>query len=83
MDTLAGSAFASTADKVWIPTGPGTYDRFWYKTGASAGWRTTTATNTDTGAVSLDVPLPPSIFIQRRSGGKVVTMDVPAAYSSL
>lgn len=80
---IAGSGNASTADIVWVPNGANTYTKYWYKTTKPAGWCTTTGSN-NTGAVSADVPLPPSIFIQRRSSApKVVTMDVPAAYSML
>lgn len=81
---IAGSALASTADIVWVPNGSGSFVRYWYKSTSPAGWRTTSTGSDNTGAVSVDVPLPPSILIQRRSATpKVVTMDVPAAYSSL
>ncbi len=81
---IAGSALASTADIVWVPNGSGSFVRYWYKSTSPAGWRTTSTGSDNTGAVSVDVPLPPSIIIQRRSATpKVVTMDVPAAYSSL
>ena len=81
---IAGSAVASTADIVWVPNGSGSFNRYWYKTTSPAGWRTTSTGSDNTGAVSVDVPLPSSIIIQRRSATpKVVTMDVPAAYSSL
>jgi hypothetical protein len=81
---IAGSLFATSADIVMVPNGSGSFTRYWYRTGASAGWRLTTNGSTDAGAVSADVSLPPSIVIQRRSATpKVVTMDVPAAYTSL
>ncbi len=81
---IAGSAVASTADIVWVPNGSGSFNRYWYKTTNPAGWCGTTTGSNNTGAVSVDVSLPPSIIIQRRSTTpKVITMDVPAAYSSL
>lgn len=81
---IAGSATASTADIVWVPNGANSYVKYWYKSTSPAGWCTTTTGTNNSGAVSTDVSLPPSIFIQRRSATpKVVTMDVPAAYSSL
>lgn len=54
---LAGSVLAATADKVWVPSGPGTYIKYWYKITAPAGWRTTTTGANDTGAVTSDIPL--------------------------
>jgi hypothetical protein len=81
---IAGSALATTADILWVPSGTGSYTRYWYKTTAPAGWRTTTTGSNDTGAVTTDVNLPPSILIQRKSAtAKVVTLDVPASYSDL
>lgn len=81
---IAGSAVASTADIVWVPNGSGSFNRYWYKNTNPAGWCGTTTGSNNTGAVSVDVSLPPSIIIQRRSTTpKVITMDVPAAYSSL
>jgi|688.fasta_scaffold145639_2 hypothetical protein len=80
---IAGSGNVSTADIVWVPKGANAYIKYWYKTTKPAGWCTTTGSN-NTGAVPADVPLPPSIFIQRRSATpKVVTLDAPAAYSML
>jgi hypothetical protein len=66
-----------------MPKGANAYIKYWYKTTKPAGWCTTTGSN-NTGAASADVPLPPSIFIQRRSATpKVVTLDAPAEYSML
>jgi hypothetical protein len=81
---IAGSGSASTADIVWVPTGANSYIKYWYKSTSPAAWCTTSTGTNNTGAVANDVPLPPSVFIQRRSATpKVVSMDVPAAYSSL
>jgi len=80
---IAGSEKVSTADIVWVPKGVNAYIKYWYKSSSPAGWRITSGTK-DLGAVSADVPLPPSIFIQRRSATPTVaTMNVPATYSSL
>mgnify|MGYP006954589638 CR=1 FL=1 len=54
---LTGALSASSADKVWIPSGAGAYSRYWYKTGNPAGWRSTSDGSNDTGAVTADVPL--------------------------
>ncbi|MGA0854125.1 MAG: hypothetical protein ACO3RK_04840 [Luteolibacter sp.] len=80
---IASSAKVSTSDIVWVPSGANAYTKYWYKSTAPTGWRITSGSK-DLGAVSADVPLPPSIFIQRRSATPtVVTMDVPNTYSSL
>lgn len=81
---IAGSGSASTADIVWVPNGANSYIKYWYKSTSPAGWCTTSTGTNNTGVVAKDVSLPPSVFIQRRSATpKVVSMDVPAAYSSL
>jgi len=80
---IAGSALATTADAVWVPKGNGTYDRYWYKSTAPAGWRKTTTGSNDAGAAT-DVNLPPGVLIQRKSAtAKVVTFNVPSSYSNL
>jgi hypothetical protein len=81
---IAGALSAAGADVVWVPAGGGAYTKYWYKTNAPIGWHTTTTGSNDTGLVAADVNLPPSVFIQRRSAtAKVITWDVPAAYSTL
>jgi hypothetical protein len=82
-DDIAGSSFASTADIVWVPTGAGSYTKYWYKTSNPVGWCITTTGSNNAGAVSLDVDLPPSVFIQRKSTPKSVSLNVPASYSNL
>jgi hypothetical protein len=55
---LAGSGFATTADKVWVPVGAGSYVKYWYKTTTpNVGWHTTTSGSNDTGLVTSEVPL--------------------------
>jgi hypothetical protein len=81
---IAGSVLPGTADIVWVPTGTGTYNRYWWKTNATPPrWHTTSNGTTDTGAAS-DVNLPPSIFIQQRSSTpKNVSTTVPSFFSNL
>lgn len=81
---IAGSIIPGTADKVWVPTGNGSYTKYWYKSFApNIGWHTTSNGSDDTGLVTADVPLPAGLFIQRISGSKVISLDVPASYSDL
>lgn len=80
---ITGSLGATNADIVWVPAGGGAYTKYWYKTNAPIGWHTTTTGTNDTGLVTVDVNLPPSIFIQRKGTAKIVSFDVPANYSSL
>jgi hypothetical protein len=80
---ITGSVVATTADIVWVPTGTGAYNRYWFKTNAPSGWRLTTTGSNDAGA-AVDFNLPPGVFIQRKIGTPtIVTFDVPAFYSNL
>lgn len=81
---IQGSALPTTADIVLVPAGSGVYNRYWYKTNAPIGWRRTTTGTNDAGAVTVDVTLPASVFIQRKSATpKVITLNVPTSYSDL
>lgn len=81
---IAGGLGASNSDIVWVPVGGGAYVKYWYKTNAPIGWHTTTTGLNDTGLVAVDPVLPPAIKIQRKGvSSKVITMDVPVAYSNL
>jgi hypothetical protein len=80
---LAGGLGATNADKVWVPAGGGSYVKYWYKTNAPIGWHTTTTGLNDTGLVTVDVPLPPAVFFERKGAAKVISWDVPASYSTL
>jgi hypothetical protein len=79
---IAGSLGATNADIVWVPAGSG-FTKYWYKTSAPAGWCTTSTGLNNTGAVTVDVPLPAAIQIQRKGAAKVITLDVPTSYSTL
>ncbi len=81
---ITGAVVAGSADKVWVPTGTGTYTKYWYKSIApNIGWHTTTTGSNDTGLVVSDVNLPAGVFIQKVSGSKVISFDVPTSYSGL
>jgi hypothetical protein len=84
---LAGSALATTADKVWVPTAPGTYVKYWYKTTAPAGWCTTTTGANNTGTVTADVPLISidGIIIEKKATAKdlVLTGEVKKTGSNI
>jgi hypothetical protein len=81
---IAGGLGASNSDIVWVPVGGGSYVKYWYKTNAPIGWHTTTTGLNDTGLVAVDPVLPPAIKIQRKGAvSKVITLNVPASYSSL
>jgi hypothetical protein len=79
--TLAGSFNAAAADIVWQPTGPGTFDTYFYNNGASQ-WKTTAAPfGADQGAV----PIGSGILIERKGatltdGAKIT---VPSFYANL
>jgi hypothetical protein len=81
---IAGGVGATNADTVWVPTGGGNYVKYWYKTNAPIGWHTTTTGTNDTGLVTVDVALPPAIYLERKGATPaVITWDVPASYSTL
>lgn len=84
---IAGSALATTADKIWVPTGPGIYTRYWYKTTSPVGWRTTSTGSNDTGAVSADVPLVyiDGILVEKKAsvGSLVLTGEVKKTGSNV
>jgi len=80
---LQGGVGATNADIVWVPTGTGTYTRYWYKTNAPIGWRRTTTGTNDAGAVAADVNLTSALFIQRKGTARSISLTVPTFYSSL
>ncbi len=83
-----GPASLSTIDQVWIPNGPGNYDKYYFDnnappTFATASWAK--VDNSTFGATAVDgatVNLPSAIFINAKTA-KVVTQGVPASYNSL
>ena len=73
---LAGSGLATNADKVWVPTGAGTYTKYWYKTTSPVGWHTTTTGQNNTGAAPSSVPLVyiDGILIEKKGTAKDLVM---------
>lgn len=79
-----GLTNVSSADKIWIPQGNGTFIRYAIKTGANAGWYTTPNGVAVGSQVTVDVPLPAAIYIQQISGTpKRISLAVPSSYNSL
>jgi hypothetical protein len=79
-----GLANVTNADKVWVPQGNGTFIRYALKTGANAGWYTTSNGVAVGSLVSSDVTLPASIYIQQISATpKRISFTVPESYNSL
>lgn len=75
--TLVRNNNSDNADIVWIPTGPGTYARYFVN--GSGAWR-----NAQGGAAPLNLPLTSSIFVQRKGTGTVTTnLTPPASYTNL
>ena len=74
---LARNNNSDSADIVWIPTGSGTYARYFVN--GSGVWR-----NTLGGAAAANLPLTSSVFVQRKGTGTIsATLTPPSTYSSL
>lgn len=74
---LARSNNSLLADIVWLPSGVGTYNRYFVNT--SGVWR-----NAAGGAAPADVALTSAMFIQRRSVSPLeITQTPPSTYSNL
>jgi hypothetical protein len=69
---------ATNADIVWVPSGPNTYNQYYFHSGTSL-WRNV-ATNT---AIGADVPLPSGVLVQKKLGTLSLKLQVPTAYSNL
>jgi hypothetical protein len=75
--TLVRNNNSANADIVWIPTGPGTYARYFLNN--AGAWR-----NALGGAAASDLPLTSSIFVQRKGSGTVTTnLTPPSSYTNL
>ena len=75
--SLVRSNNSLLADLVWLPSGIGTYDRYFVNN--SGVWR-----NAAGGAAAAIVPLPSAMFIQRRSASSAeIRQTPPVSYSSL
>lgn len=69
---------ATNADIVWVPSGPGTYNQYYYHSGTNL-WRNV-ATNT---AIVGDVDLPSCFLVQKKTGTLQLKLKVPTSYSNL
>ena len=77
LSNLKKGATATLADVVWVPKGPGVYDRYFLNT--SNVWR-----NAAGGAATADLPLTSGILIEKKDAGNTtLTLTAPTAYSSL
>jgi len=75
--TLVRNNNSDNADIVWIPTGPGTYARYFVNN--AGAWR-----NALGGAAAANLPLTSAIFVQRKGSGSVTAnITPPASYSNL
>jgi hypothetical protein len=75
--TLKKNNNSSLADLVWVPTGPGTYARYFVNAGGA--WRDAAG-----GAAPAALALTSAVFIQRRDAGSTqVLLTPPASYSNL
>jgi hypothetical protein len=81
---IASASSALNADKVWVPNGSGGYTKYYHRiTVPPIGWRITTTGANDTGAAPVSVPLTSGVLIERKGSAKVISVDVPSAYSDL
>lgn len=80
---LAAAFTALGSDVVWVPTGPNTYDKYALRAPAPGTWYKLNASDSFEASPAADIELPPTILIQRRTAGKVITLDVPPSYSDL
>lgn len=78
-DDLAPSLNFNTADIVWLPTGTGTYTKYYRH--VTGNWRDVSDSGTN---MTVDVPLPSAIWIQRRSATPAnISIDVPSSFDNL
>jgi PEP-CTERM motif len=79
---LASGGSAASSDLVWVPTSPGVFDRYYYRTplsGAPSWRKLTTPEATVDGAT---VTLPEAVFIERKGTvGKSILVTPPSSYS--
>jgi hypothetical protein len=76
-DDLKKAILAKDADIVWLPTGPGTYDRFFLNT--AGAWR-----NAAGGTAPVDHPMTSAAFIERKDAGEAaVDTTPPPSYGDL
>ena len=68
----------TNADIVWVPSGPSTFNRYYFHSGTSL-WRNA-ATNI---AIAADVSLPSCIYVQKKTGTLSLKLKVPTSYTNL
>ncbi len=75
-DTLTSSGSSANADIVWIPSGPGTYDRYYYNQGLVVGGNVIVAPSWQTvaGVAAGSTPLKSAVFIQRKASATTVAL---------
>lgn len=74
-NTLKRATASANADIVWIPNGPGTYDRYFVNT--TGAWR-----NAAGGAAPDDLPLTSAVFIQRKDIAVAADLVAPSTYAN-
>lgn len=82
--TLKSAGNAAASDVVWIPSSPGVFARYYYKTPLSGTPSWTRISSTEVTVDGSTITLPGSVFIERKDvGSKVVSLTPPSSYSSL
>jgi len=77
-DDIQVSAIPTTADIVWVPRSDGGYDKYFRH--SSNNWRVVGTTIN----LTVDVPLPSAIFIQKKNSTPAnISLTPPSSYSSL
>jgi hypothetical protein len=79
-DDVTKGLSSTNADIIWVPNGVGTYAQYYLNSSAGApGWR-----NVATNTAAVDIDLPSSVFVQRKSATPMrLDLNVPTAYSNL
>ena len=80
---VATSSNSASSDIIWVPTGPGSFSRYYFRTplAGAQGWRTLTPTEAAVDATTIT--LPSSVFIERKGAAKEMKITPPAPYGSL
>jgi hypothetical protein len=78
-DNLLKGFVAGQADLVWVPNGSGGYAQYYVSSLAGNPWKDA-ATNAE---VTVDVPLPSGILVQRKAAATNLNLTPPLSYASL